>query len=159
MRTFMSTAAAAALVASLAAVPAFAQTGAGPGSIINCDSSGSRQVNGAIIGAVVGNVIGNNVSKNKNSSEIGAVAGAAAGSYVGCQQQRKLAVQRGHGQHVATTNVNVRAQPSTGGARVATLNPGQNVKVFGYRGSWARVDMGNDRVGWVAAQYLQPTGR
>jgi len=159
MHKFISTAAAAALVASLAAVPAFAQTGAGLGSVVNCDASGSRQVNGAIIGAVVGNIIGNNVSNNKNSSEIGAVTGAAAGSYVGCQQQRKLAAQRGHGQHVATTNVNVRAQPSTGGARVAQLAPGQNVKVFGYSGNWARVDMGGNHVGWVAAQYLQPTGR
>ncbi len=159
MHKFISTAAAAALVASMAAVPAFAQTGSGPGSIVNCDASGSRQVNGAIIGAIAGNIIGNNISKNENSSEIGAVAGAAAGSYVGCQQQRKLAAQRGHGQHVATTNVNVRAQPTTQGARVAQLVPGQNVKVFGYRGNWARVDIGGNRVGWVAAQYLQPTGR
>ncbi len=160
MHKFLTTTmAATAIVASLAAVPAFAQTGSGIGSVVNCDASGSRQVNGAIIGAVVGNIIGNNISDNKNSSEIGAVTGAAAGSYVGCQQQRKLAAQRGHGQHVATTNVNVRARPSTGAARVATLQPGQNVKVFGYSGSWARVDMGGNRLGWVSANYLQPTGR
>ena len=159
MRKFITTAATAALVASMAAVPALAQTGGGLGSVVNCDASGSRQVNGAIIGAIAGNIIGNNVSNNRNSSEIGAVAGAAAGSYVGCQQQRKLAAQRGHGQHIATTNVNVRARPSTGGARVAQLVSGQNVKVFGYQGNWARVDIGGDRVGWLAAQYLQPTGR
>ena len=159
MRKFISTAAAAALVASIAGVPAFAQTGGGLGSIVNCDASGSRQFNGAVLGAIAGNIIGNNISKSESSSEIGAVAGAAAGSYIGCQQQRKLAVQRGQGQHVATTNVNVRSQPTTSGRRVAQLIPGQTVKVFGYRGNWAHVDMGGDRTGWVAAQYLQPTGR
>jgi len=159
MRNFISTAAAAALVASMATVPAFAQTGKGIGSVVNCDASGSRQANGAILGAIAGAVIGNNVSHSDSAPIIGAVGGAAAGSYIGCQQQRKLSVERGHGQHVATTNVNVRTQPSTSGGRVAQLIRGQHVKVFGYSGSWAHVDIGGDNTGWVAAQYLQPTGR
>lgn len=159
MRNFISTAAAAALVVAATSAPAFAQTGAGLGSIVNCDASGNRQATGAVIGAIAGNIIGNNISDSRSSSELGAVAGAAAGSYVGCQQQRKIAAQRGHGQHVATANVNVRAQPSTSGARIAQLAPGQNVKVFGYSGNWARVDIGGNHVGWVAAQYLRPTGR
>ena len=161
MRKIMiTTAATAAMIASLGVVPAFAaQTGRGIGSVVNCDASGSRQANGAILGAIAGAVIGNNVSHSDGAPIIGAVGGAAAGSYIGCQQQRKLAAQRGHGQHVATTRVNVRSRPSTSGARVGLLVPGQNVKVFGYQGSWAHVDTGGDNVGWVAAQYLQPTGR
>jgi len=160
MRKLITTAATAAIIASMGAVPAFAyQTGAGLGSVVNCDASGNRQANGAILGAIAGAVVGNNVSHSKSAPVLGAVGGAAAGSYIGCQQQRKLSAQRGHGQHVATTRVNVRARPSTSGARVGLLMPGQNVKVFGYQGNWARVDTGGDNVGWVAAQYLQPTGR
>ena len=162
MRKFISTTAAAAIIATMGAVvPAAAQqhTGSGIGSVVNCDASGSRQANGAILGALAGAVIGNNVSHSKNAPIVGAVGGAAAGSYVGCQQQRKLAVQRGQGQHVAVTNVNVRAAPSTSAGKVGQLVNGQTVKVFGYNGNWAHVDMGGDRIGWVSASYLQPTGR
>lgn len=159
MRKFITLTATAAMVASMAAIPAFAQTGKGIGSVVNCDASGSRQANGAILGAIAGAVIGNNVSHGDSAPIIGAVGGAAAGSYIGCQQQRKLSAQRGQGQHVATANVNVRSRPSTNASRVATLSAGQNVKVFGYEGSWAHVDMGGNRLGYISSQYLAPTGR
>lgn len=159
MRKFLTTAAAATLVIAgigAAAAPSFAaQTGSGIGSVVNCDATGSRQGKGAVIGALAGAVIGNNVSNSKNAPVVGALAGAAAGSYVGCQQQRKQEAARGTGHHVATTTVNVRARPSTSGARIGQLHAGQAVKVGNYVGNWAWVQPYNGgRAGYVSANYL-----
>lgn len=160
MRKFITVAAIAALAAASATVPAAArQTGAGIGSVVNCDASGNRQAYGAALGAVAGMVLGNNVSKGEDAPLVGALAGAAAGSYIGCQQQRTISAREGRGQHVATTNVNVRSGPSTSYPAISRLSPGQPVIVFGYTGNWAHVNMGGDRTGFVSASYLRPTGR
>ena len=162
MHKFISAIAATALISSgaLFAAPALAdQTGGGPGSIINCDASGNRQANGAVIGAIGGAIVGNNVSKGKNAPIVGALAGAAAGSYIGCQQQRERAASRGTGQFAATSQVNVRTAPSTSAQHIITLAAGQRVQVVSYSGNWARVRIANGQVGYVSASYLRPTGR
>jgi uncharacterized protein YgiM (DUF1202 family) len=159
MHKFISTVAMAAIIASTASIPAFAGTGSGVGSVVNCDAGGNRQAQGAVIGALAGAVIGNNVSHKKSAPVLGALGGAAAGSYVGCQQQRKMSAANGKGQHVATRNVNVRAAPTTSSGRVGSLSSGEAVHVFGYNGNWAHVDMGGNRTGWVSASYLSPTGQ
>ena len=160
MHKFISTAAIGLRMsaAALSAAPAFAdQTGAGPGSIINCDASGNRQANGAIIGAIGGAIVGNNVSHGKNAPLVGAVAGAAAGSYIGCQQQRERAAARGTGTFAVRSNVNVRAAPSTSSQRINTLSAGTRVQVMAYSGNWARVRYAGGQVGYVSASYLTPT--
>ena len=158
MRKFITTAAAASMaIAGLAAaVPSFAaQTGSGVGSIVNCDATGSRQGKGAVIGALAGAVIGNNVSNSKSAPVVGALTGAAAGSYIGCQQQRVREASRGSGQYVATARVNVRSRPSTSGARIGQLYPGEAVKVGNYVGNWAWVEPSDgSRAGYVSANYL-----
>jgi uncharacterized protein YgiM (DUF1202 family) len=162
MRKFISAASVAALAAATAitAVPAYAgQTGAGPGSIINCDASGNRQAYGAILGAIGGAILGNNVSKGEDAPLVGAAAGAAAGSYIGCQQQRTISRAEGRGVHFATTRVNVRAGPSTQYGSMGQLVYGQRVNVYGYRGEWAAVDLGNDNTGYVHSAYLAPVNR
>jgi hypothetical protein len=157
MQKLITTAAAASLIAAAlaSAAPVFAaQTGSGIGSVVNCDATGSRQGKGAAIGAVVGAVIGNNVSHSKNAPLVGALTGAAAGSYIGCQQQRQQEAARGTGHFVATTNVNIRARPSTSAMRVGQLSRGQAVKVGSYTGNWAWVQPYNGPAGYVSASYL-----
>jgi len=160
MRTTFKTFAVAASIAALAAsgTVAFAQTGSGPGSIVNCDASGNRQATGAVIGALAGAAIGNNVSKSKSAPLVGGVAGAAAGSYVGCQQQRTRAAQRGLGNYTATANVNVRNGPSTSNGRVTQVRAGERVRVLGWEGNWARVQTEAKVRGYMAANYLRATG-
>lgn len=157
IRTFAVAATIAAMTAS-AASGAFAQTGSGPGSVVNCDASGNRQAAGAVIGALAGAAIGNNVSKSKSAPLVGGVAGAAAGSYVGCQQQRTQAAQRGLGNYTATANVNVRSGPSTSNGRVTQVRAGERVRVVGWSGNWARVQTESKMRGYMAASYLRPTG-
>ena len=70
----------------------------------------------------------------------GTVITLAPGSYVG--------------HFVATTNVNIRARPSTSGARVGQLSQGQAVKVGKYSGNWAWVQPYNGPAGYVSASYL-----
>lgn len=157
MQKLITAAAAASLIAAAvaSATPVLAgQTGSGLGSIVNCDATGSRQGKGAAIGAVVGAVVGNNVSHSKNAPLVGALTGAAAGSYIGCQQQRQQEAERGTGHFVATTNVNIRARPTTAGTRVGLLRQGEAVKVGSYTGSWAWVQPYNGPAGYVSARYL-----
>lgn len=155
MNKFIIAAASASLLIGSTTVPAFAaKTGSGIGSVVNCDSSGHRQGNGAAIGAVAGALIGNNVSHGKNAPLVGALTGAAAGSYIGCQQQRQRDVARGTGEYVATTTVNVRSRPSTSGARIGQLYRGEVVKIGRYEGNWAWVQPYNGRAGYVSANYL-----
>lgn len=55
---------------------------------------------------------------------------------------------------VATGSVNVRSGPSTGYARVDTLQRNQLVEVTGCRNGWCYIEKrGPD--GWVSARYLQ----
>lgn len=65
-------------------------TGAGLGSIVNCDAAGGKQAGGAVIGALLGAAAGSNLDRDNRTTGavVGAVVGAGAGSYVGCQVQR-----------------------------------------------------------------------
>jgi len=160
MRKSFNTILAAASVALIAAGStgtAFAQTGSGPGSIVNCDASGNRQATGAVIGALAGAALGNNVSKSKSAPLVGGIAGAAAGSYVGCQQQRTKAQARGLGHYRATANVNVRAGASTNANRITQVRAGEQVRVLGWEGGWARVQTESKMRGYMAANYLRPS--
>ena len=59
---------------------------------------------------------------------------------------------------VATGSVNVRSGPSTGYARVDTLQRNQLVEVTGCRNGWCYIEKrGPD--GWVSANYLDRGGR
>lgn len=148
----------AALGASAPAAVLAAETGSGLGSIVNCDASGNRQAKGALIGALAGAAIGNNVSGSKDAPLVGGLAGAAAGSYIGCQQQRTKAARQGLGAYTARSTVNVRSGPSTRHARVGQLRPGDQVRVTGWEGNWARVRFaGGDASGYVSASYLSPS--
>ena len=157
MRKFI-TASALIAAAAITTVPAFAQTGAGIGSVVNCDASGNRQAYGAVLGGIAGAVVGNNVSKGDNAPLVGAL-GAAAGS-ISVASNNGPSPNKGHnldvqsnGDFFATTNVNVRSGPSTRNARITTLAPGQRVTVTGYNGAWARVNTGRT-TGYVNTAYL-----
>jgi len=148
-----------ALMAGAAPIAASAQTGGGPGSIINCDASGHRQGTGAILGAIAGAAIGNNVSKSHSAPLVGAVAGAAAGSYVGCQQQRNKAERHAAnstGRFAAMSNVNIRSAPSTRAARVGSLAAGQRFQAMGRSGDWIAVGYNGRVTGYVNAGYVTP---
>jgi len=159
MRTTFKTFAVAASIAALAAsgTVAFAQTGSGPGSIVNCDASGNRQATGAVIGALAGAAIGNNVSKSKSAPLVGGVAGAAAGSYIGCQQQRNRAARHAYnstGRFVALSNVNIRSAPSTKARKVGSLYAGQRFQAMGRTGQWVAVGYNGRTTGYVHANYV-----
>ena len=150
-------AASAALIASGMPLAASAQTGGGPGSIINCDASGNRQAGGAIIGAIAGAAIGNNVSKSRSAPLVGGIAGAATGSYIGCQQQRNRAARRAShstGRFVALSNVNIRSAPSTKARKVGSFYAGQRFQAMGRTGSWIAVGNNGRTVGYVNANYV-----
>jgi hypothetical protein len=150
-------AASAALIASGMPLAASAQTGGGPGSIINCDASGNRQAAGALLGAVAGAAIGNNVSKSRSAPLVGGVAGAAAGSYIGCQQQRNRATRRAStstGRFVALSNVNIRSAPSTKARKVGSFYAGQRFQAMGRTGQWIAVGYNGRTTGYVHANYV-----
>ena len=171
----------AALVATLAlgaGVPTIASaqsTGGSVASVFNCDAPGGRQATGAVIGGVLGGVLGNQVAKNERTlgTVAGAAAGAAAGSWVGCKQQRDRAnaytgaYQNGYAQasarggayaggggYVARSNLKVRAAPSTRAAQVGSLRAGQSFQALGNEGSWIRVGMNGQPVGYVSSAYV-----
>jgi uncharacterized protein YgiM (DUF1202 family) len=151
--------ASAALMASGAPLAASAQTGAGPGSIVNCDASGNKQAAGALLGAVAGAAIGNNVSKSHSAPLVGGVVGAATGSYVGCQQQRNRAARHAansSGRMAAVSSVNVRSAPSTRAAKVGSLAPGQRFQAMGRTGNWIAVGYNGHVTGYVNASYVTP---
>ena len=155
MRKFIT---ASALIAATAlTLPAFAQTGAGVGSVINCDASGNRQATGAVLGAIGGAILGNNVSDGKNAPLVGAVAGAAAGSYIGCKQQRNRAARHAYnstGRFVALSNVNIRSAPSTRARKVGSLYAGQRFQALGRTGQWIAVGYNGRTTGYVHANYV-----
>ena len=170
----------AALVATLAlgaGAPTIASaqaTGGSVASIVNCDAPGGRQATGAVIGGVLGGVIGNQVAKNERTlgTVAGAAAGAAAGSWIGCKQQRdranaySSAYQTGYAQasaqggayagggYVARSNLKVRAAPTTRAAQVGSLRAGQSFQALGNEGSWIRVGMNGQPVGYVSSAYV-----
>jgi hypothetical protein len=176
------------LIAGLAAaLPAAAQqrapTGGGVGSVVHCDAAGRKQEGGAVIGAILGAVAGSNLAKNDRGTgtAIGAVGGAAAGSWVGCKMQRDEAAKRvggvysvngrklasnidpAHfektsGRFVARTNVNLRAGPSTGSAKVGALSAGQNFDAMAKvaRSDWILVGRDGVGVGYVKGGYVAP---
>lgn len=162
MRKFITKAAAVASVAAvaIAGAPLAANagpTGAGLGSIVNCDAAGNRQGAGAVLGALAGAVVGNNVSHGKSAPIVGAVAGAAAGSYIGCQQQRNQVAKAGstyQGRFVALSNVNIRSAPSTRAARVGSLAAGQKFQALGRTGDWVAVGYNGRTTGYVHADYV-----
>ena len=153
-----------------AGVPTFAAaqaTGGSAASIVNCDAPGGRQRTGAVIGGLLGGVIGNNVAKNERTlgTVAGAAAGAAAGSYIGCKQQRDRAnaytgaYQNGYAQasasgYVARSNLKVRAAPTINSAQVGSLRAGQSFQALGNEGSWIRVGMNGQPVGYVSSAYV-----
>jgi hypothetical protein len=153
-------AASAALIASGVPMAAnAADTGGGPGSIINCDASGNRQAGGAILGAIAGAAIGNNVSKSHSAPLVGAVAGAATGSYVGCKQQRNRAARHAAnatGRFAALTNVNIRSAPSARSAKVGSLAAGERFRAMGQRGEWIAVGANGRVAGYVHSGYVTP---
>lgn len=55
-------------------------------------------------------------------------------------------------------NANVRAGPSTGAARIATLRKGTRVKVLGTAadGDWVRIARGGQALGYVYAPLIAP---
>lgn len=162
MITFKKTAliaASAALIATGAPLMAQAQTGAGPGSIINCDASGNRQAAGALLGAVAGAAIGNNVSKSHSAPLVGGVVGAATGSYIGCQQQRNRAARHAYnstGRFAAVSTVNIRSAPSARATKVGSLYAGQRFQAMGRSGDWIAVGYNGRTTGYVHANYVTP---
>lgn len=60
----------------------------------------------------------------------------------------------------ATANVNLRAGPGTDYPRVATLNPGTPLEVYGCLNGWGWCDVNwNGYRGWVAGSYVQMIDR
>lgn len=53
-----------------------------------------------------------------------------------------------------TTNLNLRAGPSSSTAKVATLATGTRVRVAGCTGGWCRVSV-NGHTGYVSQKYLR----
>lgn len=56
--------------------------------------------------------------------------------------------------HVGNTAVNLRAGPSKTATRLATLEPGQELRVVGRSGNWVQVVTGSGDTGWVFGRYL-----
>jgi uncharacterized protein YgiM (DUF1202 family) len=156
MRKLIALSGAALMAASFAASAAHA-------GVINCDASGNRQRNGAIIGGIAGAVIGNNVSHKAGAPIVGAVAGAAAGSAIGCDQQKMMARDKAKasytGNSIATATTTIRAKPSTHSARVGTLHKGEHAEVIRWEGNWAVVgykgNYGSRTTGYVMAGNLR----
>ncbi|RYF95216.1 MAG: SH3 domain-containing protein [Caulobacteraceae bacterium] len=171
------------LVASMgvAAVPVTAS--AQPNGVIGCSAPGKKQEGGAIIGAILGGLIGNKVARNEQTAGtlVGAGLGAAAGSAIGCQAQKKEAVnsgtyvsngyrianyvqpanfQKAGGRFIATSTVNLRSGPSTGAGKVGQLTRGETFTAMAYakRGDWVLVSRNGVGVGYVNGAYVRPTG-
>jgi hypothetical protein len=140
---------------------------------------------GALAGGLLGNSISGH--NRTTGTIVGAAAGAAAGSAVGCQMQKNDArraaaadatgpatyrqggyelssdvapanYERLGGIFVATQNVNIRATPSAGGARVGKLRRGERFEALAQvRGSdWMLVGRDGVGVGYVHAFYARP---
>ncbi|MDO9336714.1 MAG: SH3 domain-containing protein [Caulobacter sp.] len=171
------------LVASMgvAAVPVTAS--AQPNGVIGCSAPGKKQEGGAIIGAILGGLIGNKVARNEQTAGtlVGAGLGAAAGSAIGCQAQKKEAVnngtyvsngyrianyvqpasfQKAGGRFIATSTVNLRSGPSTSAGKVGQLTRGETFTAMAYakRGDWVLVSRNGVGVGYVNGAYVRPTG-
>ncbi len=163
---------------SVAPVAAHAQTG-----VFNCGAEGKKQEGGAAIGAIVGGLLGSQVSKNERAAGavVGAGLGAAAGSYLGCKAQtndqraqgvytrdgQRLAsyvqparFERANMRMVASTNVSLRAGPSTSTGKVGSLYRGETFQAaaFANGGQWVLVSRDGVGIGYVHAGYVQPTG-
>ena len=157
------------------------------GGVIGCEAPGGRQEAGAVIGAILGGVIGNRVARGEPGAGtvVGAVLGAAAGSAVGCQSQHdrdppttygngygyqnyggyRLApyvqgarYQRSGEAMVATSNLTVRAGPSTRTRPLGTLRAGQRFQALAnVRGTdWVLVGQNGVGVGYVHGAYIMP---
>lgn len=168
-----------------AAAPAAAQPREQAGGVIGCDASGGRQEVGAVIGAILGGIVGNRVARGEPGAgtAVGAVVGAAAGSYVGCRSQHdREPVEygyngyRNHGGYrlapavqparynqgrewmVATSNLTVRAAPTTRAQPLGTLRAGQRFESLAeVRGTnWVLVGRNGVGVGYVHGAYIMP---
>lgn len=143
---------------------------------------------GALAGGFLGNRIADD--NRGMGTVVGAVAGGAAGSAVGCQMQKNDAQQVAYGgggygattyRHsgyriysgvapasytrighglVTTQTVNVRAAPSTGGAKVGTLRRGERFEALAQvRGTnWILVGRNGVGVGYVSGANVRAEG-
>lgn len=68
--------------------------------------------------------------------------------------------QRAGGRFIATTTVNLRAAPDTRSNVVGRLNRGETFEALAYaqRGNWVLVSQRGVGIGYVAADYVRPTG-
>jgi SH3-like domain-containing protein len=55
---------------------------------------------------------------------------------------------------VGNVAVNLRAEPSKNGTRLATLAPGHPIRVVDWSGGWAQVVTASGQTGWVYVKYL-----
>ena len=64
------------------------------------------------------------------------------------------AVAAGAPDYVGSIAVNLRAGPSKNAVRLATLEPGEGLRVVGRSGSWVQVVTASGVTGWVFGKYL-----
>lgn len=166
------------VAAGIGAAPVAAQAQTG---VFGCAAEGKKQEGGAAIGAILGGLLGSQVSKNERTAGavVGAGLGAAAGSYIGCKSQTNDQYAQGvytrNGQRlasyvqparyektnmrmVASTNVSLRAGPSTSTSKVGVLQRGETFQAaaFANNGQWVLVSRNGVGIGYVHSGYVQP---
>lgn len=176
IKTITLTLGAAATALSLAAAP---QASAG---VVGCKASGSKQEIGAVLGGLLGGLAGNKIAGKGDrgtGTAIGAVVGAGAGSAVGCNMQKSEAAKEvggiyksgGYryaqtvraaplvetkGKYVTRSTVNLRADASTYGQRLGSVQSGTTFQALGRTGDgkWILVGQDGVGVGYVSSAYV-----
>lgn len=176
IKTITLTIGAAAAALSMAAAP---QANAG---VVGCKASGSKQEVGAVLGGLLGGLAGNKIAGKGDrgtGTAIGAVIGAGAGSAVGCGMQKTEAAKEvggvyksgGYryaqtvratplvetkGKYVTRSTVNLRADASTYGQRLGSVQSGTTFQALGRTGDgkWILVGQNGVGVGYVSSAYV-----
>lgn len=140
--------------------------GAAAGSNLAKNDRGTGTAIGALAGAAAGSTIGCKMQRNDSAAYgYDQRYGAQPSTYVSrgyrlSSNVAPAAFARDGGEFVAMTTVNMRATPSTGGARVAQLRAGERFQALArVRGTdWILVGDHGVGVGYVHGRYVEPEG-
>jgi hypothetical protein len=136
------------------------------GSNLAKNDRGTGTAVGAVVGAAAGSTIGCKMQRGdqqRTAMGYDQSYGAQSATYVSrgyrlSSNVSPAAFVRDGGALVATTNVNLRAAPTTGSPRVSQLRAGERFQALArVRGSdWVLVGQNGVGVGYVHSAYVQP---
>ncbi|MFN3513936.1 MAG: SH3 domain-containing protein [Phenylobacterium sp.] len=145
-----------------------ALVGAAAGSNLAKNDRGTGTAIGAAVGAATGSYVGCKMQRDQQAQGAyygGAPAYAQPATYAhgGYRLSGHLAPARfvrDGGTFVATTNLNLRAAPTTNAARVGTLRPGEAFQALARVSGTEWILVGRDGVGvgYVHGAYVTPAG-